>query len=383
MRRYLLSFLATIALFGFSLIAMRAYLHRPLDVSEETTVQIGLSHGLSHLLKSVSDKQLLEHPLVAKIALHIAYGGDALHAGEYRISPGDSFSSLMSRILAGDVLRRRFLMIEGWTIQQVLDKLAKDPTITQTLQGVSSAHLLEALGLPAGPAEGLFFPDTYFYHRGVSDKRLLLMSYRMMQDALSKAWENRSKKLSYATSYKALIAASLIEKETANSSERLLIAAVINNRLKAGMRLQIDPTVIYGAGVPYGAPLTHAMLRKKTPFNTYRHAGLPPTPIALPSRASIEAACHPAKSHALYYVAQGNGKHRFSSNYHQHLKGVLALRHHQLIERRKESIIASWRSFMCLSMVVAETLVKVHPFLPLSRWLCDQKEALWPALWYH
>jgi len=203
------------------------------------------------------------------------------------------------------------------------EKLAVNDAVKQTISGMSDAEIMRAIGSPYGVPEGLFFPDTFYFDRNSTDIALLKISYAAMQTKLEKAWLGREPGLPYKTPYEALIMASIIEKETGKASERPMIAGVFVNRLRIGMRLQTDPTVIYGMGLRFDGNIRKKDLSIDTPYNTYTRAGLPPTPIAMPGLASIEAALHPANTKALYFVGKGDGSHAFSNNLAEHNRAVV------------------------------------------------------------
>jgi UPF0755 protein len=213
--------------------------------------------------------------------------------------------------------------IEGRTFAQMRDKIAHNDAIKQTIVNLPEAEVLKLMGSSYTKAEGLFFPDTFYFDRGTADMVVLQRSFDAMQAKLLKAWNNRAPDLPYKNSYEALIMASIVEKETGKASERPMIAAVFINRLRIGMRLQTDPTVIYGMGDTYDGNIRKKDLLTDTPYNTYTRDGLPPTPIAMPGLASIEAALHPAETKALYFVGKGDGTHAFTNNLQDHNRAVV------------------------------------------------------------
>lgn len=213
--------------------------------------------------------------------------------------------------------------IEGRTFAQMRNKLSTNDAIKYTVGAMSEVEILSLMGSQYRSAEGLFFPDTYYFDRGTTDVVLLKRSYEAMQAKLAKAWATRDANLPYKNSYQALVMASIIEKETGRASERPMIAGVFINRLRIGMRLQTDPSVIYGIGLRYDGNIRKKDLLADTPYNTYTRTGLPPTPIAMPGLASIEAALHPADTKALYFVGKGDGSHAFSNNLDEHNRAVV------------------------------------------------------------
>jgi UPF0755 protein len=250
--------------------------------------------------------------------------GKATHlkAGVYEIDRPLTPLALFDKIERGDVVQAVVQFIEGWNIREVREALHLQDTLIHTSDTMNDAELLRAIGATEPHIEGLFFPDTYFYAPQSPDIDVLRRAYRKQHDKLILEWEGRAQNLPYRTPYEALIMASIIEKETGAADERPLIAAVFINRLNQGMRLQTDPTVIYGLGAGFDGNLTKAELQRDTPYNTYTRSGLPPSPIALPSAASIHAALHPAVSDALYFVSRGDGHHVFSSTLEAHNRAV-------------------------------------------------------------
>ncbi|QLH43442.1 MAG: endolytic transglycosylase MltG [Coxiellaceae bacterium] len=241
-----------------------------------------------------------------------------IKAGEYRIMPGMTASQFLSQMVAGRTIMRQFTIVEGWTFGQLMDALNRNPYVSHQLQGLDDASIMARIGHPNLYPEGMFYPSTYLFSRGTSDIKLLQMAYNNMQQVLGQLWQQRAPNLFYQNSYQALIVASMIEKETAVISERPMVAGVIMRRLDKNMRLQIDPTVMYGLNKNYTQKLTGNDLKIDTAYNTYTRNGLPPTPIAMPSASSITAALHPAAGDALYYVATGVGGHAFSNTLKAH-----------------------------------------------------------------
>jgi UPF0755 protein len=219
-------------------------------------------------------------------------------------------------------VRHALTLIEGWTFRQVMGALGQDDRLTRTLTGLSDEAVMERLGYPGLHPEGRFFPDTYYFVRGVSDISLLQRAYERMLQVLDGEWSARSSDVPLEQPYEALILASIIEKETAVAAERAKIAGVFIRRLEKGMLLQTDPTVIYGLGTAFDGNLRRRDLEQDSPYNTYMRPGLPPTPIAMPGRASIHAALHPESGTALYFVARGNGEHVFSASLPEHIDAV-------------------------------------------------------------
>jgi UPF0755 protein len=248
--------------------------------------------------------------------------GAALKAGVYTLDKPLTPLALYGMIERGEVSQAVVQFIEGWNWREVRAALAAQPLLKNDSAGMSDAELLQAIGAVESHPEGLLFPDTYSFAPHSSDLNVLRHAYRLQQEKLMAAWETRAPGLPYRTPYEALIMASIVEKETGAAFERPQIAGVFMNRLRLGMRLQTDPTVVYGLGERFDGRLRRVDLQTDTPYNTYTRAGLPPTPIAMPSEAAIQAALNPAKTDALYFVSRNDGTHVFSSNLDAHNRAV-------------------------------------------------------------
>jgi len=246
----------------------------------------------------------------------------SIKAGSYELAQGSTMLDLLGKLTRGDVTQAELLIIEGWTFRQLRARLDAHPELQHDTAGLPDSELLTRLGAREAAAEGLFFPDTYLFAKRSSDLDLLARAYRAMQAHLAREWQTRADGLPYRDAYQALIMASIIEKETGRADERSLIAGVFVNRLRQGMLLQTDPTVIYGLGEAFDGNLRKRDLLADTPYNTYTRRGLPPTPIALPGLASLRAALHPAASDALYFVARGDGSSHFSRTLDEHNEAV-------------------------------------------------------------
>lgn len=241
-----------------------------------------------------------------------------LHAGEYALTPGLTPTSLLQKMAAGEVVQHRFTIVEGWTFRQLRLALAEDEGLQQTLAGVDDKTIMQRLGQPGALAEGWFLPETYSYVKGMSDFDVLRRANQAMHEQVDALWAKHPADFVLDSPYQLLILASIVEKETGQADERPRIAAVFLRRLRIGMRLQTDPTVIYGLGASYDGRLHRRDLDGDTPYNTYTRDGLPPTPIALPGRAALEAVVHPAATDALYFVARGDGTTHFSETLDEH-----------------------------------------------------------------
>ncbi len=246
-------------------------------------------------------------------------------SGNYEFKTGITPYDLLQKMVRGDVNEYVATIIEGWSFKRMRAEIDANPAVKHDTAGMSDADLLTAIGATEtglANAEGLFFPDTYLFDKDTSDLDLYRRAYKLMKLRLNEAWSARAPGLPYKTPYEALIMASLIEKETGKASDRPLVAAVFDNRLRVGMPLQTDPTVIYGMGDAYAGHLKKRDLQTDTPYNTYTRTGLPPTPIALPGAASLQAAMNPAPSSALYFVSRGDGTSEFSDTLDDHNKAV-------------------------------------------------------------
>jgi UPF0755 protein len=245
-----------------------------------------------------------------------------IKAGPFEVEVGDNPLRILEKMANGEFSQTSLIVIEGWTFQQMRKAIDAQPNLKHDTANLSEQELMEKLGSPYPHAEGLFFPDTYLFAKGSSDLLLYQQAYQAMLRRLTQEWNKHSSNLPYQTAYEALTMASIIEKETAQASERNMVAAVFVNRLKRGMLLQTDPTVIYGMGDQYAGKIHKRDLQTDTPYNTYTRIGLPPTPISLPGQASITAALAPAQSKALYFVARGDGSSQFSDNLDEHNRAV-------------------------------------------------------------
>lgn len=245
-----------------------------------------------------------------------------IKAGSYELASAPTPLELLDKLTRGDVTQAELRFIEGRTFRQLRAALDAAPFLRHDAQGLSDAQLLQKIDPRATHPEGLFFPDTYLFSRGSSDLRLLLRAYQAMQRHLAQEWEARDPSVPYKTPYEALIMASIIEKETGRADERERIAGTLVNRLRIGMLLQVDPTVIYGLGDSFDGNLRKVHLQTDGPYNSYTRGGLPPTPIAAPGLASLRAALRPAKTATLYYVARGDGSSEFSRTLEEHNRAV-------------------------------------------------------------
>jgi UPF0755 protein len=245
-----------------------------------------------------------------------------IKAGSYELDAGITPRRLLAKLARGEESLRAVLVVEGWTFRQMRDALAREDTLKADTRGLSDDDIMRLLGRAGEPAEGRFFPDTYTYAKGSSDLAVMRRALRAMDKRLAAAWPLRGARVAVRTPYEALILASIVEKETGKQADRPLVSAVFNNRLRARMPLQTDPSVIYGMGPRFSGSLHKKDLQADTPWNTYTRPGLPPTPIALPGKAALLAAVQPAASDALYFVARGDGSSQFSASLDEHNRAV-------------------------------------------------------------
>lgn len=286
-------------------------------------VVIAPNSGLRSIANQLVAQGVLREPwrfvLIAKLLNKEQY----LQAGSYTLNKNISPYQLLLSLNYGKATQGSVTFIEGRTFAQMREKLANNDAVKQTITSLSDREIMQLLGSTYNAPEGLFFPDTFYFNRHTTDIALLKISYDAMQAKLDKAWQNREENLPYKNSYEALIMASIVEKETGKAIERPMIAGVFINRMRFGMRLQTDPTVIYGMGLQFNGNIRKKDLLTDTPYNTYTRSGLPPTPIAMPGIAAIEAALHPAKTKALYFVGKGDGSHAFSNDLNEHNLAVV------------------------------------------------------------
>lgn len=325
MKRLLVSAIVVVAV--VALLAtwrISAWVTTPLPVEQETVFEITPGSAFASVSRALGAAGVVDHP-----ALFSWYGrltGDAarIHAGEYAIQPGVTPAGLLDLFVKGAVRLYSFTIVEGWTFRELLSGLSNHDAIETSLDYDDWPQLLDALGAPYDNPEGLFLPETYRFPKGTSDADILRQAYDFMTETLEDEWAARAADLPLQSPYEALTLASIIEKETALASERPLIAGVFTRRLVKRMRLQTDPTVIFGLGDDFDGNLTRRHLRTDTPYNTYTRRGLPPGPIALPGRAAINAALNPAPGDSLYFVATGlgDGSHKFSATREEHEAAV-------------------------------------------------------------
>lgn len=297
---------------------------------KSATLDVALGTPLPGIVRDLDARGIRSGPAVywRLLARQMGVAG-RLRAGEYALEPGTAPRSLLAKMAAGEVVQHKFTIVEGWTFAQLRGALAHDAALAQTLPAMGDADVMKALGAGGAPPEGWFLPETYQFVKGMSDMDILRRAHKAMVDILKKLWDSRAADLPLKSPYEALVLASIVEKETAQPAERAIIAGVFEHRLRIGMRLQTDPSVIYGIGPAYDGKIHTRDLETDTPYNTYTRAGLTPTPIALPGAAALEAVLHPAPTDALYFVARGDGTHEFSATLEAHNRAVAKYQLHR------------------------------------------------------
>ncbi len=302
--------------------SFQAWMTEPLSLpAEGFHYELDSGKSLSHLSQDLAAKNILQHPRWLNWYARY-YQKEKIHPGEYRLETGLTPLTLLDKLNRGDVILHQVTLVEGWSFRQIMAALDEHAELTHLLKNKSVSERLQQLNLPISALEGWFYPDTYTFSKGTSDLEILLQAYKKMRQTLDELWAARDSDLPYRSDYDALIMASIVEKETGSAAERDRIAGVFVRRLQQGMKLQTDPTVIYGMGDAYAGKIGSKDLSQSTDYNTYVISGLPPTPIASPGRAALMAALHPDKSKALYFVAKGDGTSEFSDTLSDHQRAV-------------------------------------------------------------
>lgn len=316
-------------LIGWLWMDYRRALDSPLGLKSPAVFEIAKGESLARITARLSQQRIVSNPIWFRVRAYLDGSARRLKYGEYEIPPGMTLREVLTLFVAGKVRQYPVTLVEGWTFRQVLNALGQTPPLRRLATGKPHREIMQMIGAPDEQPEGRFYPDTYYVTKGTTDIDVLKRAYRKMQAVLDQEWANRAEGLSYATPYESLILASIIEKETARADERPHIAGVLIRRLAKGMLLQTDPTIIYGLGNNFSGNIRKEDLRKDTPYNTYVHSGLPPTPIAMPGLDSIRAALHPATGDSLYFVARGDGTHIFSNNLEDHRHAVEQFQMHR------------------------------------------------------
>lgn len=301
---------------------------KPLVVQEPVIIDISNGSSFNSIIQQLNNQIGFQQPDLEKLWFKILARqqgvSNQLKAGEYQLPVGMTPTDFLALLSSGATLQHSITFPEGWTFKQIRQALVADKNLKLTLIELSGAEILQQLGSDYTHPEGLFFPDTYRFEKHTTDLSILQQAYQKMQQVLNEQWSNKAQDLPLKTAYHALILASIVEKETGVAFERPEIAGVFTRRLNKGMRLQTDPTVIYGMGDSYQGNIRKKDLQTLTPYNTYRINGLPPTPIAMPGEQAINAVLHPAKGNSLYFVANGDGSHKFSATLSEHNRAVQA-----------------------------------------------------------
>jgi UPF0755 protein len=323
MRRTLSLLLVLILLAAAALLLWRGLewqMDRPAANAAPQRIEVAPGSSLRSTLLALQQLGALRHARLVELYLRLHGPAPRLQSGTYEVPPHSSAREVLDQLISGRVVLESVTVVEGWTFAQMRNALDTNPAVAHQMRGLSAQQLMDALGHSGEAAEGRFFPDTYRFAAGTSDRRILERAYERMHAELDSEWSARAPELPLASPDEALILASIIEKETGREDERPKVAAVFINRLHHGMRLQSDPTVIYGLGEGYDGHIHTRDLETDTPYNTYTRTGMPPTPIALPGAAALQATLHPADIDALYFVATGNGDgtHHFSATLAEH-----------------------------------------------------------------
>lgn len=320
---------------GWFILDYQEFLSTPLKLGEQGgSLFVKKGASFRSVTNDLKKRKIISSPKYLVWHAKLTGKANKLHVGEYIIPKGTTPRTLLHLLVSGKVKNYSVTFVEGWTFKQMLVAINKHPQIKHTLTGLNKKQIMEKIGKPGIDPEGRFFPDTYQFPKDFTDAEILKRAYRLMEEKLNEEWAKREKNLPIKTPYEALILASVVERETGTASERRTIAGVFIRRLRIGMRLQSDPTVIYGMGDAYKGNIRRKDLRKDTAHNTYTRAGLPITPIAMPSGKAIEAVLHPEPGKSLYFVARGDGSgtHKFSDNLRQHNNAVIK---HQLKGRKR------------------------------------------------
>lgn len=300
-----------------------AFRQTPINTGEEgITIEVAPGSSLRDIANQLETDKVIKHPVYLVLLGRYLSLDNKIKAGEYRVADRQTPEQLLQRLTEGKVIQHELTLIEGETFRQMLTRIRQSTDLVHELDYEEPQEIMRTIGYPGIEPEGRFLPETYHFPRGMTDTEFLKRAYQAMEDFIAKEWPKRDQGLPIQTPYEALILASIVEKETGKPDERPKIAGVFTRRLKQGMRLQTDPTIIYGLGDSYDGDIRYRDLRTDTPYNTYTRAGLTPTPIAMPGRAAILAVLHPLDSGELYFVARGDGSHQFSKTLQEHNKAV-------------------------------------------------------------
>lgn len=324
MRRLLVQFFALGTLVATMAVAVCWWwVHKPM-VLRAPAVDLAVEPGTRPraVVQAVVAAGVDVHPELLFLWFRLSGQSRQIKAGSYELTQGVSPMALLAKLTRGEESLKAVVLVEGWTFRQIRQALLKEEHLTQKTRGLSDDSIMQLLGRPGQMAEGLFFPDTYTFSKGSTDLAVLERALHAMDRQIESAWQQRSPNSVLQTPAQALTLASIVEKETGRASDRAMISSVFHNRLRIGMPLQTDPTVIYGMGESFDGNLRKNDLQTDTPWNTYTRRGLPPTPIASPGKAALLAAVQPASSRALYFVARGDGSSQFSATLEEHNRAV-------------------------------------------------------------
>lgn len=327
--------LSMAALGGLAWKDYRSFVDAPMSLNESRTIDFPRGTPFKEIVRQLRREKITRgSPFYWKLLARELASSSRLQAGEYSLAPGLSPRGLIEQMAAGKVIQHHFTIVDGWSFRQLRLALANESGLVQSLPGLDDATIASRFNLENGHPEGWFLPETYAWVKGESDVDVLRRSHAAMRKALDRLWPGRDQAVPLKTPYEALILASIIEKETGIGHERAQISGVFARRLRIGMRLQTDPTVIYGIGESYDGNIRRRDLDTDTPYNTYTRGGLPPTPIALPGLPALQAALHPDAGNTLYFVAygDGSGRHEFSASLDEHNRAVARY----LVRRRQQ-----------------------------------------------
>jgi len=312
---------------------MNEFLTSPMQIPEGgIAVEVKQGSNLTRIANDLAKNKIIDKPRYLLFYARWCAEANKVHTGEYRLERGITPEKFLAMLVAGKVAQYSITIVEGWNFKQLMQTVNEDPSLSHELAGLDDESIMTKLGYKGQHPEGRFMPDTYAFPRGMSDIAFLNRAYQAMQTYIDARWPERDIGIPVKNKDEALILASIVEKETGLKSERRAIAGVFSRRLLKRMRLQTDPTVIYGMGEKYKGNIRRQDLQQDNPYNTYRRFGLPPSPIAMPGRDAIDAVLHPAEGTELYFVAKGDGSHHFSSSLEEHNEAVIK---YQLNGRRK------------------------------------------------
>ena len=323
----MLRFLGVILIVGSLIVSWawmdyQAFVTQPIVTKHPVVINISKGSSFRRIIQTLIDQGLPVNKYWFKLLAYQEGLINQLKAGEYELPIDITPKAFLMLLSEGKALQHTITFPEGWNFREMREALANNTQLKQTITGLSDVEILQKMGVKQAHPEGLFFPDSYQFEKHTTDLAVLQRAYQKMQGILTAQWANKSENLPLKDAYQALILASIVEKETGTPSERPVIAGVFIRRLKKGMRLQTDPTVIYGMGENYQGNIRKKDLRELTAYNTYRIKGLPPTPIAMPGELAIHAVLHPAQGNSLYFVAKGDGSHIFSATLADHNRAV-------------------------------------------------------------